>query len=504
MNKNIILKIKGIEKSFSGVKVLNNINLEIIKGEIHAIVGENGAGKSTLMKIISGEYYPTKGEMYIEGRKRKNYSPSEALKEGIILVHQEFSLVPQLSVFENIFLGRWNYESNKHYLIDKKNLKDKATKIFKSMGIEHISLEVKVSSLSTGDKQLVEIAKALSYEPKILILDEPTAALSIEETNSLFQILKNLKAKGVTILYISHRLEEIYQIAEKVSVLRNGELVYSGPISNVDINKLISLMIGREVTNKYPEKPDKNIGEIIFKVENLSSDNFYNISFELHKGEILGITGLVGCGSTQLGEALFGLGKFYRGNIYYKGSKFYPKKPKDSISKNICYIPGDRQSLGLVLRRSVVENHTLPNMDIFAKSIFVNTQKEKQSAISTIEQLNIKVHNIKENVEKLSGGNQQKLVIGKWLIRQPEVLIMDEPTRGVDVGAKYEIYKEIYKLSTQGVSILLISSDIDEVYNLCDRVLVMSNGHITKSVYPETSSKEEMLLFAVQGKEKVR
>jgi ABC-type sugar transport system ATPase subunit len=334
-------------------------------------------------------------------------------------------------------------------------------------------------------------------------LDEPTAALSIEETNSLFEILKKLKDKGVTILYISHRLEEIYKIAEKVSVLRNGKLVYSGPISKVDINELISLMIGRKVTNKYPEKPNKNIGEIIFKVDNLTSESFKNISFLLHKGEILGITGLVGCGSTQLGEAIFGLSKFYSGNIYYKGEKFYPKKPEDSISKDICYIPGDRQSLGLVLRRSIVENHTLPNMDKFAKKGFLNIRKERKSALSTVKQLNIKVHNIKEKAEKLSGGNQQKLVIGKWLIRQPKLLIMDEPTRGVDVGAKYEIYKKIYELSSQGVSILLISTDIDEVYNLCDRILVMSEGRITKSVYPNESSKEEILLFAVQGKEKV-
>lgn len=504
LDEDAILEIINIGKTFSSVEVLKNINLKIHRNEIHAIVGENGAGKSTLMKIIYGEYSPTEGTLIINGEKRNHYSPSEALHEGIVMVHQESSLVPTLSVYENIFLGRWNSsKTNKNYLVTKKELISLTREILRKMGVYHISPEARVSTLGIGDKQIVEIAKSLSFNPKILILDEPTAALSIEETNILFSILKTLKENGVTILYISHRLEEIFQIAERVTVLRNGEIVYNDFVHKINVNELISKMIGREITNKYPEKINKTYGKIVLKVEDLTSPYFNKITFEIHEGEILGMSGLMGCGSTQVGESLFGLRKINSGNIYYYGERFFSKNPSICIKHGIFYVPADRHSLGLVLKRSVKENYTLPNLDFFAKHGILKINKEKQDCYRTINQLNIKISNLNQKVENLSGGNQQKLVIGKWIVRQPKLLIMDEPTRGVDVGAKYEIYKKIYELSSKGIAILLISTDIDEIHNLCDRILVMSEGRITGTLYPENSSKEEILALAVKGKEDI-
>lgn len=497
----IILKIARIGKSFSGVKVLKNISLEIYKGEIHAIVGENGAGKSTLMKIISGEYSPTFGELFVDNVKRKIYSPTEALKEGIMIVHQEFSLVPQLSVYENIFLGRWKVNNKNIPIIKKSILKSQTKEIFKKLGINHIPPDAKVSSLSIGDKQIVEIAKALSVNPRILILDEPTAALSLDETKALFKVLKNLKKHEITILYISHRLEEIFEIADRVTVLRNGELVFSSNISNVGLNDLISQMVGRSLNNRYPEKTSKEIGKVILKVENLSSQFFKRVSFEVSEGEILGITGLIGSGSSQLAETIFGLRKFFEGSINYYNQKFMPKNPKKSIDKGIYYVPGDRHLLGLVLKRSMRENHALPNLNIFSKFGILNNKKEKNSATKIVKELNIKIKNLNQKVENLSGGNQQKVVIGKWLIRSPKLLILDEPTRGIDVGAKYEIYKLINELSKNNVAIILVSSNMEEVINLCDRVIVMSEGRISGEINPKFSTKEEILSLAVKGKE---
>ena len=501
MMNQVILKIAGISKSFSGVKVLKDINLEIYKGEVHAIVGENGAGKSTLMKIISGEYFPTSGELFVDEVKRKNYSPTEALREGIMIVHQEFSLVPQLSVYENVYLGRWKRNSKGFSIIKKSFLKSKTREIFRKLGISHILPDTKVSLLSVGDRQIVEIAKALSVNPRILILDEPTAALSLDETKALFRVIRNLKEHGITILYISHRLEEVFEIADRVTVLRNGELVHSSNVSEVNLNDLISYMVGRSLNNRYPEKPNKVIGKEVLKVENLSSDFFKKVSFEVKEGEILGITGLIGCGSSQLAEAIFGLRKFSEGNISFFGQKFLPKNPKKSIEKGVYYVPSDRHQLGLVLKRSMRENHALPNLNIFSNFGIINSIKEKESAKEIIKELNIKIRNLNQKVENLSGGNQQKVVIGKWLIRSPKLLILDEPTRGIDVGAKYEIYKLINELSKNRVAIIMVSTDIDEVINLCDRIIVMSEGRITGEINNKIPTKQEILSLAVKGKE---
>ncbi|MDN5338769.1 MAG: ribose transport system ATP-binding protein [Thermotogaceae bacterium] len=501
--KEVVIRLKDISKEFSGVEVLKNINLDIYRGEIHAIVGENGAGKSTLMKIISGEYKPTKGSIFIEGKERRLFSPLEAQREGISLVHQEISLVPQLTVYENIFLGRWGKNRNPLSVVNKKIMKEKARNILERLGAEHISVDAKVDQLSLGDRQIVEIAKALSTNPKVLILDEPTAALSLEETERLFRAVKNLKSHNVTVLYISHRLEEIFEIADRVSVLRDGELVFTGNVNEVTIDKIVSLMIGRNLENRYPPKPQKKIGEALLKVSGLTSSPFFkNISFELRKGEILGVTGLVGCGNTQLGETLFGLRAKESGEIIFEGQKLVIKKPLDSVEQGIFYVPGDRHTLGLVLRRSLRENFSLANLKAFTILGVLNLRKEKNTILSIANKLNVKYSTLDQKVETLSGGNQQKVVIGKWLLKENvKLLILDEPTRGIDVGSRYEIYKLIYEMASRGIGILIISSDLDEVLNICDRIIVMSEGRITGELDPKTASKKDILILAVKKKE---
>ncbi len=497
-----ILRINDICKSFSGVTVLKNINFSMQKGELHAIVGENGAGKSTLMKIIAGELEPDGGKIYLNGAEVKFHSPIDAIHAGISLIHQEFSLVPQLTVYENIFLGR---EISKKFLkidfIDRKAMKKSALEVLKTFGILNIPIDSKVRSLSVADKQLTEIAKALSTNSSILIMDEPTAALTLRETELLFSILKNLKAQGVTIIFISHRLEEIFEIADVVTVLRNGELVGTRKIDEITMEEVVSMMVGRSMKSRFPEKPIREISnEKMLEVKNLSSDAFKNVNFILRKGEILGIAGLVGCGNMQIGESVFGLRDF-KGEIYLEDKHVDISKPTDAIKAGIFLVPEDRHDLGLVLQRSVKENHALPNLDLFSEFGFISQKKEKQSVRASISYLNTKVSSINQRVDNLSGGNQQKVVLGKWLVRSPKILILDEPTRGIDIGAKYEIYKFMYDQALKGVSIIFISSELAEVLSLSDRILVMSEGRITGELDPKNASQEDILKFAVKGKE---
>lgn len=497
-----ILRVSDISKSFSGVTVLKNINLSIQKGELHAIVGENGAGKSTLMKIIAGELEHDAGKIYLNGSEVKFRSPIDAIHAGISLIHQEFSLVPQLTVYENIFLGR---EMSKKFLkikfIDKKAMKKSAVEVLKTFGILNIPIDSKVRDLSVANKQLTEIAKALSTNSNILIMDEPTAALTLRETELLFSILKNLKNQGVTIIFISHRLEEIFEIADIVTVLRNGELIGTKRIDEVTMEEVVSMMVGKSMKSRFPEKPTREISnEKILEVKNFSSKYFKNVNFTLRKGEILGIAGLVGCGNIQLGESVFGLRDF-NGEIYIQGKRMNISEPIDAIKEGIFLVPEDRHDLGLVLQRSVKENHALPNLDLFSKFGFVSQSEEKQSVRASISYLNTKVSSINQKVDNLSGGNQQKVVLGKWLVRSPKILILEEPTRGIDIGAKYEVYKFIYDQALKGVSIILISSEIPEVLNLSDRIIVMSEGRITGELDPKNASQEDVLKFAVKGKE---
>ncbi len=497
-----ILEVKGIHKSFAGVEVLRDINLKIEKGEIHAIVGENGAGKSTLMKIIAGEYEPSQGKIFVNGKEKSFSLPLDAIRNGISLIHQEFSLVPQLTVYENIFLGREPTKKTAFFkIVNRSKMIKNSREVLEKLGASHIDPQSKIRDLSVADKQLVEIAKALSFNSQILIMDEPTAALTLKETHTLFVILKRLKENGVTILFISHRLEEIFEIADRVSVLRNGELIATENISSVSMEEIVRMMVGRSMKNRFPPKIEHEIGKEILKVENVTSEPFFrNVSFELRKGEILGIAGLVGCGSSQLGEALFGLREM-NGNMYLNGTKIKIEDPSDAIAHRIFLVPEDRHTLGLVLQRDVKENHSLPNLDFLSKFGFIKKREERKSVMATVEYLNTKITSINQRVENLSGGNQQKVVLGKWLARSPKILILDEPTRGIDVGSKYEIYKFIYDQARKGVSIIVISSEMEEIINLSDRILVMSEGRITGELSPQEATQEKILALAVRGKE---
>ncbi|WP_051962995.1 sugar ABC transporter ATP-binding protein [Mesoaciditoga lauensis] len=498
----VVLETKNICKSFSGVEVLKNVNLTITKGEIHAIVGENGAGKSTLMKIIAGEYKPTSGSLFVNGEEKHFSSPLDAIRSAITLIHQEFSLVPQLSVYENVFLGRLlTRKVGGLKFIDKKAMKNEVKESLRKIGAPNISVDSKVSDLSVASKQIVEIVKALSVKPYILIMDEPTAALSLKETKTLFSILKTLKKQGVTIIFISHRLEEIFEIADKVSVLRNGELISTLDIEDSNMNDLVKMMVGRSLENRFPDKPSYNAGKILLRVQNFSSEPFFrNVNFELREGEVLGIAGLVGCGSAQVGEALFGL-RESRGSVEFKGQEIQIKNPSKAMKEGILLVPEDRHSLGLVLKLTVRENHSLPNLDFLSKLGFIKPRKERKSALSMIDYLNTKVTSINQRVENLSGGNQQKVVLGKWIVRSPKVLILEEPTRGIDVGAKFEIYKFIYDQVLKGVAVILISSELEEVINISDRILVMSEGRITGELNSKDATPERVLELAVKGKE---
>jgi len=503
ISTNVILKIENICKSFSGVEVLKNVNLSISKGDIHAIVGENGAGKSTLMKIIAGEYEPTKGKLFVNGEEKHFSSPLDAIKNAIILIHQEFSLIPQLSVYENIFLGRLATRKIAGLrFIDKRTMKDEARESLKKIGVSNISVDSKVSNISVADKQVVEIVKALSVKPRILIMDEPTAALSLRETKTLFSILKTLKKQGVTIIFISHRLEEIFEIADKVSVLRNGELISTLNIEDSNMDDLVRMMVGRSLKNRFPNKISHNAKEdVLLKVQNASSEPFFrSVSFELKGGEILGIAGLTGCGNSQLGEALFGFRKL-KGNVYFEGQKIQLNNPSQAMKHGILLVPEDRHSLGLVLKLSVRENYSLPNLDFLSKFGFIQLKREKKSVLSMVNGLNVKVTNINQRVENLSGGNQQKVVLGKWIVRSPKILILEEPTRGIDVGSKFEIYKFIYDQVSKGIAVILISSELEEVINISDRILVMSEGRITGELKASEATQEKVLALAVKGKE---
>ncbi len=497
-----ILETQGIGKSFSGVEVLKNINLKIERGEIHAIVGENGAGKSTLMKIIAGEHEPTTGRLFVRGEEKRFSTPLDAIKNGISLIHQEFSLVPQLTVYENIYLGR---EPTRKLgflrVVDRQKMMRQAQSVLARLGASHVNVADKIRDLSVADKQLVEIAKALSFNSEILIMDEPTAALTLAETQTLFTILRKLKKDGVTILFISHRLEEIFEIADHVTVLRNGEHISTENVSNASMEDIVKKMVGRSMKNRFPPRVEHKIGEVVLEIENVSCESFFKkVSFTLRKGEILGIAGLVGCGNSQLGEALFGLRKM-KGKMTLNGEVLNVESPSDAIKHGIFLVPEDRHTLGLVLQRDVKENHALPNLDFLSSYGFIRRKEERKSVLASVKYLNTKITSINQRVENLSGGNQQKVVFGKWLARSPKVLILDEPTRGIDVGSKYEIYKFIYDQAVKGVSIVLISSEMEEILHLSDRILVMSEGQIRGELDPKDASQEKILALAVKGKE---
>ncbi|AZO94684.1 sugar ABC transporter ATP-binding protein [Halocella sp. SP3-1] len=493
-----ILQIKNITKEFPGVLALNNVSFDIRRGEVHALLGENGAGKSTLMKILSGVYKHDQGQIILNGREIQFNNPKEAQQAGISIIYQEFSLIPYLNAVENIFLGR---ELRNNGLLDKKRMKKEAQNLLDRLDVK-IKLDIPVNELSVAEQQFIEIAKAISINDDILILDEPTATLTNKEIEVLFKLIKNLKKNGVTMIYISHHLEEVFQIGDRLTCLRDGEWVGTEKIEDLTQNHIIKMMVGRNIKNAYPVRKNKSISqENALEVKNLKrcdSDNFIN--FGLKKGEILGIAGLVGSGRTELARAIIGADKTESKEIIVDQHKTVINSPASALKAGIGLIPENRKSQGLILGLSIKNNISITSLDkILNKKIFLDKSKEKKKVVELIDNLKIKTPHMKQQVNNLSGGNQQKVVLAKWLGTDCKILIFDEPTRGIDVGAKVEIYKLMNDLVDAGISIIMISSELPEILGVSDRILVMHKGNIVANLINDNVSQEEIMYYATGG-----
>lgn len=491
-NQTIVVGMREISKSFPGVHALQQVNLELRRGEVHAVVGENGAGKSTLMKILAGVYRADAGEVFLKGVPVSFNGPREALNAGISTIHQELNLIPNLTVGENIMLTR---EPVRGRFIDERALFAKAQGSLRSLEID-LDPRTLVEDLTVAKQQMVEIAKALSLEADVVIMDEPTSALTERETEVLFAIIKRLKARGVAVLYISHRMEEIFSIADRVTVLRDGQLVATKQVSEVTPAQLISLMVGRELTSLYPQKHAK-IGAPLLEVRGLrlrGSD--HDLNFTLHRGEILGFAGLVGAGRTEVMRAIFGADRIDAGQLLLEGQPVRISSPQEAIRRGLAFVTEDRKLQGLVLGMNVRENISLVTLPSLSRSGMIDARAEQQLARTSIPRFDIRTPSSEQEVINLSGGNQQKVVLAKWLATNPKLLILDEPTRGIDVAAKAEIHNLIAKLASEGLGILLVSSELPEVLGMADRILVMREGRITGEFTRETASQEAIMRVA--------
>ena len=489
-----LLEMRNISKSFPGVLALDNVDFDLNPGEVHALIGENGAGKSTLMKILSGAHQTDTGIIRMEGHTLKNHNPRIAQDFGISTIYQEFNLIPHLSIASNIFLGR----EPQHFggFINRKIMYHETKCILAELGLS-IDPDILVRSLNIAQQQMVEVAKALIYHAKILIMDEPTSALTTTEIETLFATIKRIKQKGVGIIYISHRLEELFQIADRVTVLRDGKTVGMFKISEVNKKNLIRLMADRDLKEYYPRIRSK-VGKTILKVSQLSRGNYLKeISFHLKQGEILGIAGLLGAGRTELARAIFGIDRFEAGKIFINDSPADIASPRKAIKAGIGFLTEDRKQLGLILKLSVKDNISLPNLDKFSKYGFLKKKDQKNISLKFIEEFRIKTPGVNQKVINLSGGNQQKVVLSKWIARKLDILIFDEPTRGIDVTSKVEIYNLMNQLTAQGVGIIMISSELPEILGMSDRILVMHDGKITAEFDANKVTQETLLTKAL-------
>lgn len=502
-----ILEMKNITKEFPGVKALKNVSFKVKRGEIHALVGENGAGKSTLMKVLSGVHPQGSytGDIILNGEKQVYNNIKESEKSGIAIIYQELALVKEMSIAENIYLGN---EFAANGVIDWNKTVRETKKVLKEVGLVDNPL-TKVVNLGVGKQQLVEIAKAISKNVNLLILDEPTAALNETESANLLEIIRQLKEKGVTCIYISHKLEEVLNIADSITVLRDGETIDTKEKDEtINEEKIIAMMVGRTLENRFPRK-EHNPSEVVLEVENWtvygeelqSKKVVNNVSFKAKKGEILGIAGLMGAGRTELAMSLFGAyGSNKEGKVTLKGKEVNIKSPKDAINKGLCYLTEDRKISGLVLMMDVKENTSLASLNKITKKGVLNGNEEIKYANKFIKALNTKTPSVEQEVRNLSGGNQQKVALSKWLMAEPEVLILDEPTRGIDVGAKYEIYNIMNDLVDKGVSIIMISSELPEILGMSDRILVLHEGKITGELNYKDATQEKVMYHATGGK----
>ena len=489
----VIVSMKDICKFFPGVKALDNVCFELRSGEVMALLGENGAGKSTLMKVLSGVNTRDSGQMTIFGREYDDFDTNKAQEAGVAIIHQELNMCKHLTVTENMFLGR---EIKSGIVLDNAKMQSQAKEILNSLNVDLDPNEI-VGNLPVSKQQMVEIAKALSINAKILIMDEPTSALTAKEIDDLFRIIRKLKAEGCGIVYISHRLEELQHIVDRVTIMRDGKYILTGNFKDMTMDEIIRNMVGREIKNKFPRVHCEK-GRKIFEVKNLNAGRMVrDVSFEVYEGEIVGFAGLMGAGRTETTRAIFGVDPKESGEIYLNGEKIEINKPEDAIVNGIVLAPEDRKKDGLCTKLSVKENLALPNLDIICgKSGVIDRNKEKELCDKAISDLRIKVSNRMVDAGNLSGGNQQKVVVGKWLARNSRVVIFDEPTRGIDVGSKVEIYNMMNELKKQGIAVAFVSSEMQEVMGVADRIIVMCDGRITGEVMAQETTQDEILRLA--------
>jgi ribose transport system ATP-binding protein len=492
IEKKTVLKLANITKTYPGVVALNNVSLELMEGEVHALVGENGAGKSTLIKTCAGAEIPDSGKIIVDGKEFSCLEPKLAENCGIEVIYQEFNLIDELSVAENIFLGS---EIRNGIIIDKKQMAEKSAELLNELHIE-IDPNTLVKDLTVGYQQMVEIAKAFARNAKILIMDEPSAPLTNAEVERMFTLVDQLKENGVSIIYISHRLEEIFRLSDRVTVLRDGKEIKTMNTSDTDINELVKLMVGHDIHETFPARENTVQGETLLEVQNLCGNGLKDISFTLKKGEILGLAGLIGAGRTELAELIFGAKKRTDGKIYFKGKEIFPQNPKDAIEIGIALVPEDRKRQGAVLPMTIRENISMACLERISRFLVVNKLKEKKVSYQFKDSLSIKAPTLEQTVNHLSGGNQQKVVLAKWLATDPDLIILDEPTRGIDIGAKHEIYKIMNTLVEAQKTIIMISSEMPELLGMADRILVLAEGRLSGEVQKDKFDQEVIMSYA--------
>lgn len=493
---NVVLRMEGISKEFPGVKALDKVNLNVYEGKVMALLGENGAGKSTLMKILSGVYQKSEGELFLHQNLLEVSGPKDAMEKGIAIIHQELNLVEGLSIGENIYMGRAPKSFGR---IDWKTLYQSSEALLKRLNLE-LDPKTLVKNLSIGHKQMVEIAKALSFDAQIIIMDEPTDALTEKEAESLFKVIQDLRNQGKSIVYISHRLPEIFEICDDITVLRDGQFIGESSVQAIDEDKLIQMMVGRKLEDQYPYL-EKNSVETIFEVKKLENALVHDIAFSLRRGEILGVAGLMGAGRTELAKSIYGAIKHTENEIYLEGQKLIINDEADALKQGIAYVSEDRKKDGLILGMSVKKNMSLSSLKHFSNGVQINKRDEEEMVNHYKDSMRIKTPSIEQKVKNLSGGNQQKVSIGKALSCKPKVLILDEPTRGVDVGAKKEIYELMNAFKDKGMGILMISSEIPEILGVCDRVMVMHEGRIVGILDRHDATQEKIMRLALGVKE---
>lgn len=494
-----ILELKDINKSFPGVKALDHVDLNLRPGKVHALMGENGAGKSTLMKCIFGIYHRDSGTMKFDGEEVNFSSSKEALDAGIAMIHQELQPIKKMTIAENIFLG--NYPLTKFKTVDHSLMNHQTQSLLVEVGL-NLSPKTYLEDLTVSQMQLVEIAKALAHKARVVIMDEPTSSLTENEANVLFEIIRRLTSRNIAIIYISHKIDEILQISDDISVLRDGQYIGTWPASEMDNQMIINRMVGRELTSLVPDKTNQPSDEVVLKVENFTSPNplsFKNASFELKKGEILGVGGLMGAQRTELLEAIYGMRDFTEGKVYHRGEEIEIKRPSDAIENGIALLTEDRRSNGIFGVLSISDNVAIASIDQYVQPSRLIDQKAINEIVDdSIKRLNIRTPSNKTKIRSLSGGNQQKVIISRWLANNPDILILDEPTRGIDVGAKYEIYEIIDELAAEGKSIIVISSEMPELLGISDRIMVMCEGRVSGFLDGKTATQEDVMSLATK------